>query len=570
MTYVGAVTVAAVAAVVALAAAPGPGFDDPLLIALFGALIVGEHLFEARLVRDGEQGESTTHEESFFVAMTLLASPLAVVAAFAAGFLVGNVVRRRAWRKALFNVAAMTLTAAASLLVVVALGGADQTAPRSAFAVLAGGVVFVVVNRAVVSGVLALAGAGAMREHLLDDLPGRAVVAAGDLSIGLLAGLAAAVHLWTLPFSLAAMLALHFALSGHVRGRAERQKFADLVSSSSDGIFSVDRSGTVISWNPASETITGYAASDVLGRPIAEVFSVLAAEREPRAMRGAEPDDDQPDVLQIRTAGGETRWLSVTRAPLPEGGFVFVLRDETARRLVDEMVATQERERLRSDLIATVSHELRTPITSIVGFARTLLAHEPHEAERRRYVEIIRKEGERLSALIDDLLDLRQIAEHRFQIDAERVDLLGMLRDEVEVARDSSPAHNVVLDVPDEPIWVTGDRRRLRQVVDNLVSNAIKYSPDGGDVVVAARRDDGRVRVSVTDSGLGIPSDQHADVFTRFFRADSPRHREIGGTGLGLALAREIVEAHGGAIAFTTAEHEGSTFYFDLPDAAVE
>ncbi|MDQ3992659.1 MAG: PAS domain S-box protein, partial [Actinomycetota bacterium] len=486
--YVAAVCALAVVSAAALAALDGyHGLGRPWLIAAFAGAIALEHLFETRLLRKPGQGESTTHEESFLVAMALLAPPLAVVIAFAAGFLAGNVVRRRSPLKLVFNVAAMVLAAATALLVVEALGGGQGASASAALAVVVGVTVFVLLNRALISGVLAAANAGSFRQNLTDDVGPRALVFSGNVSIGLLAGLAGAAHAWTLPFGLAAMVVLHFAFSGHVRARVEQQKLADVVESSSDGIVSVDARNRVRSWNSASERITGYAADSVLGLPLDAVSGLLDAERDrPDASPTADEDADEPRDFHIRTADGESRWVRVSRAPLPDGGSVLVIHDETARRQIEEMRAEQERERMRSDLLATVSHELRTPLTSILGFTQTLLARDADDRERRQFLGIIRTEAERLRDLIDDLLDIRVMSEGLLNIEPTRVDLRDVLSEQVAVFSGESGAHAVLLDVPDGGLWVRGERRRLGQVVANLLSNAIKYSPGGGEVQVLA------------------------------------------------------------------------------------
>ena len=566
--YVAAVCVLSAAAAVALAAVShSQGLGRPWLIAAFAGAIALEHLFETRLPRKRDQGESTTHEESFLVAMALLAPPLSVVVAFAAGFFAGNLMRRRSLLKLLFNVAAMVLAAAAALLVVEALGGGQAASARAAAATVAGVAVFVVLNRALISGVLAAAGAGSFRENLADDLGPRVLVFSGNVSFGLLAGRAGAAPAWTLPSGLAAMVVLHFTFSGHVRARAEQQKLAELVASSSDGIVSVDARGRVRSWNSASERITGYGADSVVGLPLEEVSRLLEAKREGDGGAGDDRDTAEPRQFQIRTAGGESRWVRVGRAPLPEGGSVLIIHDATTRREVEEMRAQQDRERLRSDLLATVSHELRTPLTSILGFTQTLLTHQVEEGERRRFLEIVRSEAERLKELIDDLLDIRLMNEGRVSIESGRVDLRGVLSEQVAVFSGESGAHAVVLDAPPDGLWVRGERRRLGQVVANLLSNAIKYSPAGGEVRVSAKRRDGVVHVAVRDAGIGIADADQPEIFTRFFRAASPELRDIRGTGLGLALSREIVEAHGGRIGFESTRGRGSTFYFELPAA---
>jgi two-component system phosphate regulon sensor histidine kinase PhoR len=561
--YVAAVSVLAAAAVFALAgASEGGPLERPWLTALFAALVALEHPFEIRLAWR-EHGESTSNDEALLAAMAFLISPLAVVLAIGAGFAAGNVLRRREPIKAVYNVSAMVLAAAAAMLVIEALGGARSADLSAALAVVAGAAVYMAVNRAALAGALAVAGAASVRTTLGDDLGGRTLIAVGNVSVGLLTGLAAAHDLWTLPVGLAATVALQFALSGHMRARAERQKLADIVASSWDGIVTLDDHNRVTSWNPASEALTGYEAARTIGLTLDDVFALIGAETEP----GSQSPVAQVSTFRILAANGNVRWLAVSRAPLPEGGSVLVLHDETPRREVDEMRAAHEREQMHADFVASVSHELRTPLTSILGFATTLLARRPDADQQRHFIEIIRDEADRLRALIDALLDLRRLSEPSAQPSAEFVDLAELLQEQTDLFAERAAGHELVLDLAAQPLVVRGERDRLEQVVVNLISNAIKYSPAGGRVTVRGTRLDGAVGVNVTDPGLGIPAAQQEQIFTKFFRVDSPERRTIGGTGLGLALAREIVEAHGGAIGFESAEGRGSTFHFRLPAA---
>jgi signal transduction histidine kinase len=226
----------------------------------------------------------------------------------------------------------------------------------------------------------------------------------------------------------------------------------------------------------------------------------------------------------------------------------------------------RESERIKSELVSIVSHEVRTPLASVLGFTSLLLQHDFDEESRRRYLGIIDSQARRLAELVEDFLDARRLEEGRLELRLEPLDVSALLHEQVELFSGQSAMHEFVLNVAPEPLVVEGDPRRLAQVVANLFSNAIKYSPQGGMVRVEAGREGPSVRVGVSDDGLGIPDEQHGQVFTKFFRGDAAS-RGISGTGLGLVLSREIVEAHGGELRFESSSGEGSTFWFRLPAA---
>ncbi|HSC91422.1 MAG TPA: ATP-binding protein [Gaiellaceae bacterium] len=234
------------------------------------------------------------------------------------------------------------------------------------------------------------------------------------------------------------------------------------------------------------------------------------------------------------------------------------------RELEAQNAALRASEQLKSELVSIVSHEVRTPLASVLGFTSLLLQRDVPEDEQRRYLEIIDAQGKRLAALLDDFLDVQRIEEGRLELARARVDLAALLREQVQLYEALSADHALALTLPTGPFVVEGDADRLAQVIGNLLSNAIKYSPEGGSVEVVGDRNGDHVRVSVRDHGLGIPEGQHGRIFTKFFRGDAAASG-IAGTGLGLAFARAVVEAHGGAIGFRSAPGKGSTFWVELP-----
>jgi signal transduction histidine kinase len=234
--------------------------------------------------------------------------------------------------------------------------------------------------------------------------------------------------------------------------------------------------------------------------------------------------------------------------------------------LEEQNAQLRESERLKSDLVNTVSHELRTPLSGVLGFTKLLLTREFDSETRRHYLGIVDAQARRLSQLIDDFLDVRSIEEGRFERARALVDLGTLLRDEAMLYSLQSEKHELALDLPESSLPVMGNADRLRQVIGNLLSNAIKYSPQGGTVEVRADMHGDAVRVEVRDEGIGIPANQQARIFTKFFRAEAASSG-ITGTGLGLSVSRDIVESHGGQIGFDSAEGEGTTFFVELPGA---
>jgi signal transduction histidine kinase len=238
--------------------------------------------------------------------------------------------------------------------------------------------------------------------------------------------------------------------------------------------------------------------------------------------------------------------------------------EATRNELEEQNAQLRESERLKSDLVNTVSHELRTPLSGVLGFTKLLLTRDFDSETRRHYLGIVDAQARRLSELIDDFLDVRRIEEGRFERAQELVDMATLLREEAQLYSQQSPKHEVAVEIEKAPLPVLGNPNRLRQVIGNLISNAIKYSPQGGVVEVTAGPENGSIRVEVRDKGMGIPVSQQPQIFTKFFRGDAPASG-ITGTGLGLAVSRDIVESHGGRIGFSSAEGEGTTFFVELP-----
>jgi signal transduction histidine kinase len=242
--------------------------------------------------------------------------------------------------------------------------------------------------------------------------------------------------------------------------------------------------------------------------------------------------------------------------------------EESRAELQAQNEKLRESERMKTELVSIVSHELRTPLASVLGFTSLLLKRDFDPPTRRHYLGIVDAQARRLAALLEDFLDVQRIERAGLELADQKVDLARVLEEQAELFAAQSPSHRLEVEV-ERPLPVRGDPNRLAQVVGNLLSNAIKYSEEGSRVALAAEKDGYRVRMTVRDEGRGIPAEQQERIFTKFFRGDAGA-TGITGTGLGLAVSREIVEAHGGRIGFDSDAGSGSTFWVELPAARGE
>ncbi|HSC51597.1 MAG TPA: ATP-binding protein [Gaiellaceae bacterium] len=339
---------------------------------------------------------------------------------------------------------------------------------------------------------------------------------------------------------------------------AANEQSARVLEAVGDGVLYVRDDGTVRFWNRAAELVTGRRRDEVLDRSIADVFggwAVVAAEV--AVSEGAEAV--RPVTLPLEVDGREL-WLSFVAVRI-DRGIVYTFRDLTFDRGLDAA---------KSDFIATVSHELRTPMTAVFGAAKTLLRDDIELSPERRQqlLEMIGAQGTRLTQITEEVLLANRLDRGDLRIDSERVDVAELVRGAVEAMRERLPGTvSLSAELSRDGAAALGDRDRIEQVLVNLIDNAIKYSPDGGEVVVTTAPSATGVRVEVADEGMGIPPAEQESVFEKFYRAD-PQHRSMpGGTGLGLYICRELVQRMGGTIGVRSAPGEGSTFWFDLPRA---
>ena len=342
----------------------------------------------------------------------------------------------------------------------------------------------------------------------------------------------------------------------------EQQRSEAILTNIADGIVASDREGHVVLWNAAAERITGVPQRDAIGRtPEHALGRPLVPDRVGAGGAGE---------LTIRR-GDDLVALSLTEAVMtdPAGavaGRIFAFRDVSAEQSV---------ERMKSDFVSTVSQELRSPLTSIYGFAETLLREDVAfgEDERATFLRYISSESSRLAAIVDRLLSVAQVDTGAISIQLAEIDVAEVVNQAVRAAggENGALAHRLVVSLDEGPLAAEADADKLSQVLAHLLDNAIRYSPAGGTVTVAARRRDDAVEVSVEDEGVGIPAAEHGRIFRKFYRGEGASSSVgSGAAGLGLFLAEGLVTAMGGTIRVDSEEGHGATFVLELRAAGRE
>jgi two-component system sensor histidine kinase VicK len=333
------------------------------------------------------------------------------------------------------------------------------------------------------------------------------------------------------------------------RVAVEREQSVAILSNIADGIVAVDRDGHVVLWNRAAEEITGVPAAEAVGRTPAQVLQ-----------RELESDAGGINRLVAITRGEEDVWLSLSETVMrdPTGavaGRIFAFRDISAEH---------ELEQMKTDFVSTVSVELRTPLTSIYGFAQTLLRRDVEfsEVERRTFLEFIARESEGLTAIVDALLNAARLDKGELMVTLAPTNVVDVVHSVVHAASDQENGHRFVAEVDGSPGHAHADPDKLRQVLDQLVANAVKFSPGGGTVTVSVERRAGAVEIAVADEGVGIPAADVDRIFSKFTKvATGP------GTGLGLFIARGLVREMGGRMWVESTEGVGARFVFALASA---
>jgi PAS domain S-box-containing protein len=379
-----------------------------------------------------------------------------------------------------------------------------------------------------------------------------------------------------------------------------RARLAAIVESSSDAITSGSLDLRYTSWNQGAERLFGRPAAEMIGEPITSVIPEGRHEEAHRLLDDVIARDRVGGLeAALEAANGRLAHVAFTYSPIRDSagkvvGVSAIGQDVTERKRAEadrerllaaeqearafaeaaqrDLAAQNERlrelDRLKDEFIALVSHELRTPLTSIRGYTELLLDGEAGKLteEQRRFLGVVERNSHRLLHLVGDLLFLAQVEAGKLVLEVGELDLGAVASESVETARPQAEAKGVTLTLATGPVPViAGDRARIAQLLDNLISNAVKFTPERGRVDVRVRAVDDQAIVEVRDCGMGIPADEQDFLFERFFRTSTATEQAIQGTGLGLAISKAIVDAHAGQITVASEEGAGTTFSVALP-----
>jgi two-component system phosphate regulon sensor histidine kinase PhoR len=338
----------------------------------------------------------------------------------------------------------------------------------------------------------------------------------------------------------------------------ERNLSSAILGSMVEGVAVVNGSERLVFANSGFAEILGLDVPPTSGSGLVEAVRQTELVEAVRKVLGGEPRVQS----EIVTGTLRQHYFAITVAAVRAGettGAVVVLHDITELRKL---------ERVRRDFVANVSHELRTPLTAIQGFAETLLTGAIDDPQNRtRFLEIILEHSRRLARLTDDLLMLSKMDAERLELEIRRLPVPQIIQSCLETAqrRASEKDLRISLNMPQGLPDIAGDRRRLAEVLQNLLDNAIQYTLPGGQILVSAEKGEGEVILTVSDTGIGIPKADQPRIFERFYRVDVARSREAGGTGLGLAIAKHLVDVHGGRLWVDSEVGQGSQFHFSVP-----
>ena len=346
----------------------------------------------------------------------------------------------------------------------------------------------------------------------------------------------------------------------------EKDYLQTILKGMTEGVLVVDGRDRILMVNDALRQLLSLS-TDVLDRMPLEI--IRNAELEGAIRKAIQYGENVALELDLNKSGEKTIEVSVvsihpssTRTEEDSEG----IRGAVA--VFHDITRLKQLEKIRQDFVANVSHELRTPLTTIKGYAETLLDGALKEDLASQFVQVIKRHTDRLTKIVEDLLMLSKIETKEFQLKMEMISLPNLIDDIIDFLKEPAEKKKISLSRHEihSSLAIRADRSYLEQVLINLLDNAIKYTPEGGRVIVSAVEKDSKdIQFSIEDNGIGIPNEDLSRIFERFYRVDKGRSKELGGTGLGLSIVKHLVQAHGGRVWVDSQLGKGSTFYFTLP-----
>ena len=359
------------------------------------------------------------------------------------------------------------------------------------------------------------------------------------------------------------------------RRRIERDalRLAAIVESSNDAIVSKDLNGIIQTWNRGAERIFGYTAAEAVGQPILIIIPEDRYDEEADVLARIRAGDPVEHFETVRRRkDGTLLDISLRVSPIRTATGQIIGASKIARDITEQKRLQQEAaaaSRAKDTFLATLSHELRTPLNTVLGYTVMLKERVLSPAQREKALDVIGRNAETLTRLVNDVLDTSRIVTGKIRLEPVLCDLTAIVSEAVDMIRPTAETKGLTVVTRLEPSqMVNGDADRLRQIFWNLLSNAVKFTDTGGRIAIAVEPAGGSVRATVEDTGIGILAETLPLVFHRFWQGDSSRTREQGGLGIGLALARHFVELHGGQISVESAgRNQGARFEVLLPGA---
>src|SRR5919197_1647585 len=467
-----------------------------------------------------------------------------------------------------FNVGQFLVALGVAQTIYVSIQPTTVLGPNAWLAAALSMAAYAVVNATLVAKVISLVGHKPFLQVLIPPLGANAIHFIGNTAIGLEIAVIWAASPLYLPVLGAPLFLALLAYRALVRSVREGDRVRNLiVEHASDGIFVVASDGRILSWNPAMERITGYSSDEVIDRQREEILGPVGSLGPGgQGSDGASTSGRVRPPVKVTRKDGSVAWVHYSSNAINT-------RDGKVRAdviVVHDVTAIREAEQLKSDFVATISHELRTPLTPLKGFLSALLIGSVDDSAeaRQEYYRIMLKQTDRLERLITDLLDVSRVESEEPLLQRHEVELGPCVMEQIRSFSDRHPDRIVRFHDEAGPVKVIADPAPVGLVISNLMSNAMKYSPSDTPVDVTVGTAEGTAIVSVTDQGDGIPIEEQARIFYRFYQVEGHLTRSSGGIGLGLYISRRLVETMGGELWVESTPGLGSTFSFSLPLAA--